>query len=91
MFDRHKVSAYMESFSFIDNIFLLKERYLMVAWHHATPDPSTLDVYRLTDKKRVVFDLKIIGRVIGTDDSTVFTLEDRADGSQVINLFEWTE
>lgn len=61
--DKAALNDYFGSFSFISNVFLLSERYLMVVWKNRAPLAKTMDIYDIPTKQRVLYDYELQGLV----------------------------
>ena len=91
MFNRKKVIDYVDSFTYMDNIFALNNQYLIVQWNHAESEPMTIDIYRLSDRKRILANHPIEGRIMGTSGNRIFTIHDIEEDDedrQVVRIFK---
>jgi len=90
MINREKLQEYMDSFSFINNIFSVEGKYLVVAWNNAGGKKQTFDLYRFSDRKLLSSDNEVDGNIVAVSSSHVishFTEDNSTKESEEKSVF----
>jgi hypothetical protein len=80
----------MDSFSFINNIFSVEGKYLVVAWNNAGGKKQTFDLYRFSDRKLLSSDNEVDGNIVAVSSSHVishFTEDNSTKESEEKSVF----
>lgn len=87
-FDAQKRDAYFDSFTWMEEIAVWQNDYLLVTWRILEPYKRSIDIYRISDQKRVKGNIKIPWKFVGVFQDQLYFLE-RRDETTDDEAQEW--
>jgi hypothetical protein len=91
------VEAYYDSFTQIDELGMMNQKFLAVNWRLPNPYPFSLDIYRLADRELVLRDFRPPGRLVAAvgDKLYFITLSEGLDNDSVdrhlLHVYQFVE
>ncbi len=74
-FDRKKIQAHFRSYTHLDGLAVLQNRYLAVLWNLHEPYSHGFDIYDIASRERLVANQVAPGNLMATDGKQLFFLE----------------